>query len=438
MKKHLLYYVGIALLFLASCQKGTDTKVPAPGTTFSANDAKEWYYGSFKKSGEWQQSPLKGKKLPDWNSARYKKIGEQEIIEFDLSANTTKFKLFTRGDISAADKKRIANAAVSRVLFIKAKSGKILVREIQFIPDMDYAQKKGFDIAENEIGKIQPDFSGIIVSKKWDGTEVARNMLKNGKVKLSMYKTLNHAGSLTESCPIGSTEVTEYARDCESHLYGDGLFTYECGEWYPTGNVFCFGDEEVGGEPNCTENPNSPECSCALTGGCEDPGGDEPPPCSEESADNTLADITTTSTNIKEDIETISETPETITRRYKWKFAGTYNGLGAGYNFYSTEIGIQNKGADQWWRFSSITHEGVSNTTSGQNFLWSAELDQNSTITSTPQITTFSTGGATNTVISIAAMKLDYVIRTKYCCGEIIRDRLDPGTSQNSWYTHEN
>ncbi len=291
MKKQLFFYAGIALLFLAACQKGVERQAPEQAQNFTASEAKEWYYGVFKKTAEWQQSPQKGKKLPDWTSARYKKMGNQEMLEFDLKASTNSYRLFSTG-LSFADKIKIANASISRILFIKNSSGKIQVREIQFIPDLDYARKHAFDISANEIGKIQVDFSGLVVSKKWGGTELARNKLKDGKIIMSMTKTLNHSPSLTESCPIGSTEVTEYARDCESHLYGDGLFTYECGEWYPTGNVFCIGNEELGGEPNCTENPNSPECACALTGGCEEPGGgDEPNEFDEEAEAQLIAQI---------------------------------------------------------------------------------------------------------------------------------------------------
>lgn len=111
--------------------------------------------------------------------------------------------------------------------------------------------------------------------KKWNGAEVGRNVLVNGKItkKYKLGNVLANRLQRTQSCQVGQLEITEWARDCEVHIYGDGMVTNECGQWYTTGNTWCV-DDENGQNPNCTDL-STPECFCELIGGpgCQETGG---------------------------------------------------------------------------------------------------------------------------------------------------------------------
>src|SRR5688572_17232388 len=75
---------------IIACQKNTSSD--ALDTVFDSADAKEWYYGTFKKSQEWLNYNAKenGVKSPDWNHGTYQKTGNLEIVEFPLIKVKTK------------------------------------------------------------------------------------------------------------------------------------------------------------------------------------------------------------------------------------------------------------------------------------------------------------------------------------------------------------
>ncbi len=273
MKKAFLF-AGLAvavIVTVVSCQK--EAAVPGTNEPFDAAVAKEWYYGTFKKSGEWASSASRGKKLPDWKNGTYSKTRDKEIVEFPLVQEKKTVSLINNVNLSDADKKRITEASQSRIVFIKYRNGKVRVRELQYIPDLGYLAAHSYDISENRLGKFDKDFSGMIVSKKWNGEEKARSIVKSGKVTSRFKKMLTASNSSRiQSCAVGDVEVIEWARDDEMHIYGDGMVTYEVGEWYPTGNSWCVSEEETEENPGCDE-PGSLECFCELIGGCEEEGG---------------------------------------------------------------------------------------------------------------------------------------------------------------------
>ena len=56
-----------------ACKRTAD--VQTNKETFGVQQAKEWYYGYFKKSAEFINSSVKGKQLPDWKNGTYRKMG---------------------------------------------------------------------------------------------------------------------------------------------------------------------------------------------------------------------------------------------------------------------------------------------------------------------------------------------------------------------------
>lgn len=242
---------------------------------FSVNAAKEWYYGVFKKSAEYALNniKLKGDKSPTWNNAKYEKFGDIEVIEIPLSMERKLVSVPNFANQNNEDKKRIAQATINNLLIIRLPSKEIIVREIQYIPEIDYLRSRNFDISHLYYKAIDKEFDGIITIKKWNGERVNKYKLVDGliksKVKKGTKKIISNQRTSEEICVTVIT--TEQEMWCKGHYEGDILFIDECGEWEDTGNVtyedFCEWLED-GGDSNC-EDPTMTleECFCESIGG---------------------------------------------------------------------------------------------------------------------------------------------------------------------------
>jgi hypothetical protein len=181
MKKVLKLSALIAILFfVSSCQKNLNFENEQKG--FNPAFVKEWYYGKFKKSAEWLSSNEHGKKLPDWNTGNYRKVGNIEIVDFRLGQEKRRVPITSDTSISVADKKRIAESSFTRILFIKT-GDKIEVRELQFVPEIAYLKQKNYDLSEVRLGDGKNDFTGRIITRKWNGEILSTRGLVNGKIK---------------------------------------------------------------------------------------------------------------------------------------------------------------------------------------------------------------------------------------------------------------
>lgn len=233
---------------------------------FNEAAAKEWYYGTFKKSQEWASSPQHGKKLPNWKFGLYKKIADMEVVEFPL-VQAKKTTSVPSAILSSEEKKKIFVASLSKILFIK-KRNKTFVREIDYIPDYEYLRTKNFDISDVSILKSNnQNFSGRIRIKDWKGNVIALRMLENGRiVKQGEIKTeIRNSSQSRTNDGCYTIETCDWQMDCDVTTYPDGLQTWECGEPYLLG---C-SSEEWCAPVSCN---GSPDCECLEYGIC---GGDD-------------------------------------------------------------------------------------------------------------------------------------------------------------------
>src|SRR5688572_26599884 len=129
---------------IIACQKNQHSE--AIDTVFDSADAKEWYYGTFKKSQEWSNYNAKenGIKSPDWKHSTSQKIGNLEIVEFPLIKVKTKLLMSSATAPNVA--KRVAESALTRIAFIK-ENNQIRVREIDYVPSPEYAASRNYDIS---------------------------------------------------------------------------------------------------------------------------------------------------------------------------------------------------------------------------------------------------------------------------------------------------
>lgn len=413
--------IGIAAMLLFSCQKEVSTSKES--SVFNAAAAKEWYYAEFKKSAEWRGSDMKGKKLPDWSSGVYKKIGNYEVVEFPLIKATKRFELMKDNSISAEDTRRIMESSVNSILFIR-KGKQIFVREVQYIPALQYFTASNFDISRNKISAIEKTFSGQIVIKKWNGAEVGRNVLVNGKI-IKRYKLDNVLAKglqRTQSCQVGQLEITEWARDCEVHIYGDGMVTNECGQWYTTGNTWCV-DDENGQIPACSD-PGSPECFCELVGNCEDPnsGGGNQQTC-QEAADEIFSSAHTMAE--KSGIEECGNTGTTRYKCYQWKIYSVSKGLIPMY-LVSKDKATQVKNGNIW-SFTSLDHQSIEKA--GTEILYSV-----STENVVPTSTLSPHSGISN---QVGNMHITFTVKVSVICDGLPVVFSDPTSTSQSWHVNE-
>lgn len=281
----------ILLILIAGCGKDTDHTAIINNNSLTAREAKEWYYGVFKKSTEWGQSTEKGKKLPDWKNGVYKKIGNIEIIEFPL----IKQKTFIAVDSVGRTKRQmleIAKNSLSRLSFIKT-NGQIFVREMNYVPDYQYLQDKNWDISSVSIHSTNSDFTGKLYIKKWNGENLSVNKIKKGRLASSgkvypqsgltkflesrMTCTWSMTPIMVEECDFEIELDDPELRTCEMVESGDYILEIYC-EDEPADPQ----DPEYPGETGC-EFDVAPNCVCELYMlDCSDPspgdpGGNEPP-----------------------------------------------------------------------------------------------------------------------------------------------------------------
>lgn len=285
---------------------------------------------------------MTGKKLPDWKNGVYRKVGSIEIVEFPLVKGKTSISI-PNNNLSGTEYKQIAEASLTRIVFIKKGDEEILIREIDYIPELSYLKGKSFDISHNNLTKIDNNFSGILIIKKWNGMPVVTWGLENGKFTYKSNSKINTATNRTSDQQCG-TLVTEYERDCTEMWYGDVMAYEECGPWTPTGNSWFFPYPCENDPPNCDPNLSNEECACQLyqiCGGGD--GGDEeaPPQPPIFTASDETGSITTNydQTGLQRD------------RHYRWVFL-----KGITLTFTSYDKGTHTKGNDGLWRFSGLQH----------------------------------------------------------------------------------
>jgi hypothetical protein len=190
MKKFFLPLVSciFSILVFYSCQKQDSYS----NDKFDATAAKEWYYGIFKKGEEYKSAlSVSGiKKYPDWQYGIAQIKGDYQIVEFPLKSTVRTVQVFANPAYTEADKKRIVNASVERVVIIKDAAGNITPRIVTYIPDLDYLAKHHYDISENMVTQIDNDFNGFLFIRTWSGGFINGFKINNGRITRKLAKEL--------------------------------------------------------------------------------------------------------------------------------------------------------------------------------------------------------------------------------------------------------
>ena len=302
----LIVFASVIVLIAIGCKKMLSTENSADGTQdkeFNTAFVKNWYVQTFVNTADWQNVSAKEKNVVDWKNGNYHKVGTMEVIEYPLLKQKTRL-LILHKSLTNAEIKKLVNASLKRVAFIKNTKNEITVRELDYIPDWEYLQKKQFDIGNTFYGRPGDDFTGSLVVKSWNGTVIAMLKLKNGAFtkKLSLNANSNAQQSL-----CASEEACMWYEDCD--VYPDG-YAANCGEPYmdPTDCINVDGCDDSNGNGNVDP--------CEAYGNCgNDSGGSDPKEITCEILSQALQSAQfTESTNVNGSSSILSEAANEIQR----------------------------------------------------------------------------------------------------------------------------
>lgn len=323
------------IVIVQACRKFDFTTKESKTPEFTIAEAKEWYYGVFKKSEGFKKidnsSPFVWGKLgrrlvetdtelirkfPYWNLAKSYVRGTVNVVEMPVFYETKYIPAVGLQHLSENQQQKITEAAFNKVLLIKSRTGNISLRIVTFIPDSAYALKNNYDLSQNAIESIDNSFSGYIIVRNWDEKIINAIKINNGdyirKVIIKKEVLINNdsyaaqnTGNPGDLCGILETPV--YVTHCPlTGLTSEDAPVHELGcppeelIDIPTGEVVteeyppCEDNEPE--EPidpdiingldmeawnDCLNNGNSSEtCLCNLLMICDIPpseNGDNPP-----------------------------------------------------------------------------------------------------------------------------------------------------------------
>jgi hypothetical protein len=74
------------------------------------------------------------------------------------------------------------------MVIIKTQTNKMVVRKLYYVPDYKYLLSKGYDISNVILGKSNDDFTGLLITKKWNDELLSYHKVKNGKINQVLVK----------------------------------------------------------------------------------------------------------------------------------------------------------------------------------------------------------------------------------------------------------
>lgn len=215
-------------------------------------------------------------KIPIWQKAIQGKTNLYEFIEVPLkytSKVTPMLYVNEKGknNVKTADKE-LLRASLDRLIIYKNNKGQIDQRIISFIPTEQYLQRHNGDISHNRIDKLDKDFEGTLIYRKWNGTFLFALVIKEGKAirKISLDKRqMKFTKTAFRGMGCVDIDLYEWFQDCE--YIADNPVPVWCGEPYSeyVGTFeFCYPTED---EDPCLDpaNFNTVECGGGGDDGSE-------------------------------------------------------------------------------------------------------------------------------------------------------------------------
>jgi hypothetical protein len=212
MKKTTGFIIFIALLGIFACNKDTDD---VTSDIFTQASAEEWFNSTFKKSEEWQQNAESQNKIPDWSNGSYLKKDGLEIFEFPLAENKATISVPADKTITSNETRKILDATLSRMVIIKTNTNEMMVRKLYYVPEYNYLLSKGYDISTVMFNKTNDDFTGLLITKKWNDEILSYHQVKNGKIEEMLIK---YDVNTPDSNSLNNVRINNYASARSSGL----------------------------------------------------------------------------------------------------------------------------------------------------------------------------------------------------------------------------
>jgi len=291
-----------------ACQKDASNE-KEKNISNDVNDAKEWWYGVFRKSPDYSDfnwdSPLaptvgnSTKKYPDWKYAIAYRKYNNDIVELPLFYITNNVLLPGMKDLySTPEGDRIARSVIHKLVITKKNTGKVYVRTVSIIPSADYAKRRNYDISNLHLNQLPIDFDGYLSIAGWDLSLINMIRVEKGKMvkkiniatnKEMQKKIKKHNFASRLICPE-PVWVPNYQWVCVVVPTGDAVADHETceenGHEVENGGDYeypdCYDDGEGETLDDCLQGSNPENCDCIVYNiGCGDGGGggdNEPPP----------------------------------------------------------------------------------------------------------------------------------------------------------------
>ena len=205
MKKTIGLIIFIALVGILACNKDTDD---VKSDIFTQASAEEWFNSTFKKSEEWQQNADSENKVPDWSNGTYLKKDSIEVFEFPLIENKATISVPADKTITSNETKKILDATLSRMVIIKTSTNEMIVRKLYYVPEYKYLLSKGYDISNVMFNKTNDDFTGLLITKKWNDEVLSYHQLENGKIEQMLVK---YDVNTPQSNSLNNVRINNYA-----------------------------------------------------------------------------------------------------------------------------------------------------------------------------------------------------------------------------------
>ncbi|MFA6278142.1 MAG: hypothetical protein WC622_15440 [Pedobacter sp.] len=218
-------------------------------------------------------------KIPIWQKAMEGKTPLFDFVEVPLKYTTKVTPMLyinPKNDFTATADNDVLQASFDRLVIFRDKKGKVDQRIVSFVPTKAYLSRHKGDISHNRVNKIDTDFDGVLVYRKWDGDFLYALYMKSGKAvrKVSFNKPkmqVRKTAFAPEQCE--TVILYEWFQIC--YYEGDSQVPFFCDPPYK---------EEVGsyemcwdGDP-CEDPMNAYLIECGGDGAPPEGGGGGPNP----------------------------------------------------------------------------------------------------------------------------------------------------------------
>jgi hypothetical protein len=156
-----LAVIFFSTLIFDGCKKQDFQNILEAKQSFKVADAKEWWFGTFRKSNRFKsfdpksnfilmkQGRLNGltgnltpeSRFPSWKTGTVHEAGSTTFIQLTLVQAYTSIPIPVKSGENEIDRKRIANATLQKILIIKLPDGRITERIVTIIPSLDFLKK---------------------------------------------------------------------------------------------------------------------------------------------------------------------------------------------------------------------------------------------------------------------------------------------------------